>query len=129
HHRRIDRDQHRRGPRGLCQGAAGGALMAMNSQGRPTTPGAAGPAASGIETFTGHRGLDYEELLIFESGSLSKSGVDLPEPKPVKSRLNGLERNGPIGLPGLTEPEAMRHYVRLSQRNYAIDTGLYPLGS
>ena len=103
--------------------------MAMNSQGRPTTPGAAGPAASGIETFTGHRGLDHEELLIFESGSLSKSGVDLPEPKSVKSRLNGLERNGPIGLPGLTEPEAMRHYVRLSQRNYAIDTGLYPLGS
>ncbi len=67
--------------------------------------------------------------LIFEAGSLSKSGVDLPEPKPVASRLNGLERQGQIGLPGLTEPEAMRHYVRLSQRNYAIDTGLYPLGS
>ena len=34
-----------------------------------------------------------------------------------------------IGLPGLSEPEAMRHYVRLSRKNYAIDTGLYPLGS
>ena len=102
--------------------------MAMNSQGRPTAPGAVSPGTE-VRTFTGHRGLDHEEPLIFESGSLSKSGVDLPEPKAVASRLNGLERQGQIGLPGLTEPEAMRHYVRLSQRNYAIDTGLYPLGS
>src|SRR5690606_17157737 len=35
----------------------------------------------------------------------------------------------PIGLPGLTEPEAMRHYTRLSRQNYAIDLGLFPLGS
>ena len=34
-----------------------------------------------------------------------------------------------IGLPGLSEPETMRHYVRLSRKNYAIDSGLYPLGS
>jgi glycine dehydrogenase subunit 2 len=32
-------------------------------------------------------------------------------------------------LPALSEPEAMRHYVRLSQKNYAIDMGIYPLGS
>ena len=31
--------------------------------------------------------------------------------------------------PGLSEPETMRHYVRLSQKNYAIDLGVYPLGS
>ena len=31
--------------------------------------------------------------------------------------------------PGLTEPEAVRHYVRLSRKNYSIDAGLYPLGS
>ena len=35
----------------------------------------------------------------------------------------------PIGLPGLSEPEAMRHYVRLSQKNHAIDLAIYPLGS
>ena len=40
-----------------------------------------------------------------------------------------MERRGEIGLPGLTEPETMRHYVRLSRKNYAIDSGLYPLGS
>ena len=38
-------------------------------------------------------------------------------------------RTDPIGLPGLSEPEAVRHYVRLSQKNHAIDLALYPLGS
>ncbi|MDG1438896.1 MAG: aminomethyl-transferring glycine dehydrogenase subunit GcvPB, partial [Emcibacteraceae bacterium] len=38
-------------------------------------------------------------------------------------------RDDEIGLAGLTEPEAMRHYTRLSRKNYAIDLGLYPLGS
>jgi glycine dehydrogenase subunit 2 len=32
-------------------------------------------------------------------------------------------------LPGLSEPQVVRHFTRLSQKNYAIDTGLYPLGS
>lgn len=34
-----------------------------------------------------------------------------------------------IGLPELSEPQVVRHYLRLSQRNYGVDTGLYPLGS
>ncbi|MFN2258773.1 MAG: aminomethyl-transferring glycine dehydrogenase subunit GcvPB, partial [Parasphingopyxis sp.] len=40
-----------------------------------------------------------------------------------------LHRNKPIGLAGLTEPETVRHYTRLSRQNYAIDLGLFPLGS
>jgi glycine dehydrogenase subunit 2 len=47
----------------------------------------------------------------------------------VQSRLGGLERNREIGLPGLSEPETVRHYTRLSRQNYAIDLGLFPLGS
>jgi len=43
--------------------------------------------------------------------------------------LCGLRRSAEIGLPGLSEPEVVRHYVRLSRMNYAIDAGLYPLGS
>ncbi len=102
--------------------------MVMNTQGRPTSAGNA--ASSSDATFTGHRGLDHEESLIFERrGSYTKTGVDLPEPKKHQSRLGGLERKGDIGLPGLSEPETMRHYVRLSRKNYAIDSGLYPLGS
>ena len=101
--------------------------MAMNTQGRPTSPGSA--ASSGGATFSGNRGLDHEEALIFEVGGLDKTGVDLPDLHAHELRLGGLERKAPIGLPGLTEPETMRHYVRLSRQNYAIDSGLYPLGS
>ncbi|WP_442755137.1 aminomethyl-transferring glycine dehydrogenase subunit GcvPB [Methylocystis sp. JAN1] len=81
------------------------------------------------ETFTGNRGLDQEEPLLFEIGRLDATGVDLDEAPQITPRLGGLERKDAIGLPGLTEPETMRHYVRLSRKNYSIDAGLYPLGS
>jgi glycine dehydrogenase subunit 2 len=81
------------------------------------------------ETFTGNRALMLEEALIFEIGDSHTTGVDFdPAPK-VQSRLGGLERNREIGLPGLSEPETVRHYTRLSRQNYAIDLGLFPLGS
>jgi glycine dehydrogenase subunit 2 len=86
-------------------------------------------AGGDIQTFTGNRGLDHEEPLLFEVGSFDKSGVDLPAPKSGTLRIGNLARTAPIGLPGLSEPEAVRHYVRLSRKNYAIDSGLYPLGS
>ncbi|HYI71645.1 MAG TPA: aminomethyl-transferring glycine dehydrogenase subunit GcvPB, partial [Skermanella sp.] len=70
-----------------------------------------------------------EEPLIFEQDSPGTTGVDLPEPPPVKSRLGKVRERGTIGLPGLSEPEVIRHYTRLSQKNFAIDSGLYPLGS
>src|SRR5208337_3297340 len=76
------------------------------------------------------------------SGVLSPLGetAAAPSPSPLgeragvrgdsfANRLGGLERSEPIGLPGLSEPEAIRHYVRLSQKNYSIDTGIFPLGS
>jgi glycine dehydrogenase subunit 2 len=81
------------------------------------------------ETFSGNRGLDIEEALIFEQDAPGRCGVDLPEPASLKPRLGGLERRGSIGLPGLSEPQVVRHFTRLSQKNYAIDSGLYPLGS
>ena len=82
-----------------------------------------------IETVTGNRGLQLEEPLIFEQDSPSHCGVDLPEPAPFRSRLGGLDRQAAIGLPGLSEPQVVRHFTRLSQKNYSIDSGLYPLGS
>ena len=98
----------------------------LNRQGRETAPGAI--ETGEIETFTGNRGLALEEPLIFEIGDSARTGVDLPAPPKVASRLGGLERE-PIGLPGLSEPEAVRHYTRLSRQNFAIDMGLFPLGS
>ncbi|ADZ71797.1 aminomethyl-transferring glycine dehydrogenase subunit GcvPB [Polymorphum gilvum] len=102
--------------------------MTMNTQGRPTAPGE--PETSfRPKTFTGNRGLDMEEPLIFEIGRTDTTGVDLDEPAEFAPELGAHARSAPIGLPGLAEPEAMRHYVRLSRNNYAIDSGLYPLGS
>ncbi|PSC04664.1 glycine dehydrogenase (aminomethyl-transferring) [Alsobacter soli] len=99
----------------------------LNRQGRPSQPGEAAVAAH--PTFTGNRALQQEEPLIFEIGRPETTGVDVDEPAPFEPRLGGLERTDGVGLPGLSEPEAMRHYVRLSQKNYGIDTGLFPLGS
>ncbi len=82
-----------------------------------------------VATFTGNRALMLEEALIFEIGTSSTTGVDLAAPPKVASRLGNLSRNTPIGLPGLSEPETVRHYTRLSRQNYAIDLGLFPLGS
>jgi glycine dehydrogenase subunit 2 len=80
-------------------------------------------------TFTGNRALMLEEVLIFEIGDTTTTGVDLAIPPAVASRLGGLERNRDIGLPGLSEPQTVRHYTRLSRQNYAIDLGFFPLGS
>ncbi|MEJ1157783.1 aminomethyl-transferring glycine dehydrogenase subunit GcvPB [Prosthecomicrobium sp. N25] len=99
----------------------------LNDQGRPTRPETF--QAHTPWTFTGNRALRVEEPLLFEIGRAETTGVDLPEPEGVPPRLGAHRRTTPIDLPGLTEPEAMRHYVRLSRSNYSIDTGLYPLGS
>ncbi|HMT05056.1 MAG: aminomethyl-transferring glycine dehydrogenase subunit GcvPB [Solirubrobacterales bacterium] len=40
-----------------------------------------------------------------------------------------LLREKPAGLPEVSEPEIIRHYNRLSRRNFDLDTGFYPLGS
>ena len=101
-------------------------MSTMNTVGRPTTPNA---VTSKPATLTGGRGLLQNEHLIFESDGWGKTGVDLPEPKTDGSDLGDLVRRDPIGLPGLSEPETMRHYVRLSQKNHAIDLAIYPLGS
>jgi len=100
--------------------------MSMNREGRPTRPEAAEGAPP---TFTGNRALMLEEPLIFELGEEDGCGVDIEDSGSSGNRLAGLERNRPIGLPGLSEPQAVRHYTRLSRQNYAIDLGLFPLGS
>jgi glycine dehydrogenase subunit 2 len=99
----------------------------LNRQGRPTSAGET--TTETHETFTGNRALMQEEALVFESGRYDITGVDMPPVPKVKSRLGKLARKGEIGLPALSEPETMRHFVRLSQKNYGIDTGLFPLGS
>lgn len=101
--------------------------MTMQAIGRPTAPEAS--ESNTVQTVSGSRGLLQHEGLIFEVGSPDKTGVDLPAPSGRADRLGGVKRKLQSGLPGLSEPEAVRHYMRLSQRNYAIDLGFFPLGS
>ena len=97
--------------------------MSMNNQGRPT-----GIGTSDFTSVSGSSLLPNEPLL-FEIGDREHSGVDLPDVKIDGAFLGGFERKSEIDLAGLTEPETLRHYVRLSRLNYSIDSGMYPLGS
>ena len=100
----------------------------LSAQGKPTTTGEKAERVSQA-TISGHSGLDLEEPLLFEVGRREVTGVDFPDITLENDRLGGLRRQMPIGLAGLTEPEALRHYVRLSRKNASIDANLYPLGS
>ena len=101
--------------------------MTMLNVGRPTRPEAIVEASP--KTLCGGRGLLHDEPLLFELGGWDKTGVDLPDASVDAGDLGDLVRTQPIGLAGLSEPETLRHYVRLSQKNHAIDLALYPLGS
>nr|WP_245647594.1 aminomethyl-transferring glycine dehydrogenase subunit GcvPB [Novosphingobium lentum] len=83
-----------------------------------------------VHTATGNRGLQLEEPLIFEIGAPGGCGVDFDavEGGPADA-LAPFVRKAPLALPGLSEPETVRHYTRLSRQNYAIDLGPFPLGS
>ena len=110
-------------------------MTALTAVGRPTRPEPAAAFASGAagEVFPG-RGLQQSEPLIFELDRWGLSGVDFDEDEGLDGDLAaddlaGLTRARAPDLPGLSEPETMRHYVRLSHNNHAIDLALYPLGS
>jgi glycine dehydrogenase subunit 2 len=68
---------------------------------------------------------------IFEKSSPGRGGGKIPHPPAdALARIPvGARRTRPPALPELNEPEVVRHYVNLSQLNYAVDTGFYPLGS
>jgi glycine dehydrogenase subunit 2 len=78
-------------------------------------------------------GIEWREPPIFERGAPGRSGVslgalDVP-PVDFRALLGSLARKSAAALPEVSEPEAVRHFVRLSQWNYSIDTQFYPLGS
>ncbi len=74
------------------------------------------------------RGLNYEENLLWDKARSDESGVDLPEPVNLPLKI-GLPERGAIGMPQVSEPQVVRHFVRLSTMNYSIDSGFFPLGS
>ena len=69
------------------------------------------------------------EPLIYELSSPGRVGVTLPEPDVPSARLPDSFLRQNLPLPELAEVDVVRHFVRLSQLNYGVDVGLYPLGS
>jgi glycine dehydrogenase subunit 2 len=88
------------------------------------------PAAAGMQT-----PLQREQArTIFEKGApgrraFTAPALDVPEADPAGLLPPAFRRSGPARLPEVSEPELVRHYVRLSKRNFDLDSGFYPLGS
>ncbi|HUN78500.1 MAG TPA: aminomethyl-transferring glycine dehydrogenase subunit GcvPB [Solirubrobacteraceae bacterium] len=73
-------------------------------------------------------------LTIFEKGAPGRRAfqcpeLDVPAVDPDQLLPPELRRVEPPRLPEVSEPEIVRHYVRLSKRNFDLDSGFYPLGS
>jgi len=82
----------------------------------------------------GAHGIQYREPLIFERSEKGRVGVSLPEEgvpeaDPATEIPAELLRGEIEDMPSVTEVQAVRHFVRLSQMNYSVDTGFFPLGS
>ncbi len=82
-----------------------------------------------MKEFPGTSGLVLNEPLLWEKGRRGRSGMSLPRRDvdfaPVDENLLGDIPD----LPDLSEVDVVRHYTRLSQWNFGVDSGMYPLGS
>jgi glycine dehydrogenase subunit 2 len=78
-----------------------------------------------------HVGLLLDEPLLFERSAPGRRGADLPaEPPESEAHLPPELVRGEIdGFPEVSEPDVLRHYLRLSQWNFGTATTFYPLGS
>jgi glycine dehydrogenase subunit 2 len=69
------------------------------------------------------------EPQIYELSTPGRPGHPFPDPDVTRAELPAGLTRAELPLPELSELEVVRHFVRLSQLNHAIDTGFYPLGS
>ena len=73
-----------------------------------------------------------EQPLLFELGKPGRKAIDLPAcDVPLADNLMPTKylRTAKAALPEVSQLELMRHYTQLSNRNFGVDTGFYPLGS
>lgn len=69
------------------------------------------------------------EPLIYDLGAPGRIGVNLPDCDVPESPMPAELMRDDLALPEVGEVQVVRHFVKLSQLNYSIDQGLYPLGS
>ena len=74
--------------------------------------------------------MKYYDKLIFELSRPGRTGYSLPASFTTAPAVPGnLARKSPLDLPEVSEVDVVRHYTNLSQMNFGVDTGFYPLGS
>ena len=77
--------------------------------------------------------MKYYDKLIFELSKPGRTGYSLPQTcskcKGTEAIPAGLLRSNAPQLPQVSEVDVVRHYTNLSQMNFGVDTGFYPLGS
>ncbi len=77
----------------------------------------------------GTHGLVFNEPLLWEKGKPGRNGISPPRQDVPQSPLDtALAGEGP-DFPDLSEVDVVRHFTRLSQWNFGVDSGMYPLGS
>ncbi len=69
------------------------------------------------------------EPFLYDFSRPGRRGVDMPDPDVPLTPLPAEYLRDDLPLPEINETEVVRHYIRLSQKNYAVDKGFYPLGS
>lgn len=69
------------------------------------------------------------EPTVYEMSMTGRGGFTLPESDVSEAELPTECLRADNGLPELSEADVVRHYLRLSQRNFGVDSGFYPLGS
>ena len=73
--------------------------------------------------------MKYYDKLIFELSRPGRTGYSLPETDCKLPSEGKVWRKAELKLPEVSEPDVVRHYTNLSQMNFGVDTGFYPLGS
>ena len=73
--------------------------------------------------------MKYYDKLILELSQSGRTGFSLREAHSEVQLPENLKRKTALNLPEVSEPDVVRHYTNLSQMNFGVDTGFYPLGS
>jgi len=84
---------------------------------------------STISEFPGAGGLILNEPLLWHKGKKGRVGMSIPAGEVPTAAIDARLVGGPVDFPDLSEIDVVRHYTRLSQWNFGVDSGMYPLGS
>jgi glycine cleavage system P protein (glycine dehydrogenase) subunit 2 len=77
----------------------------------------------------GTTGLIFNEPLLWEKGNTGRTGFSMPRRDVASCSVDENLRGSGPDFPDLSEIEIVRHFIRLSQWNFSVDSGMYPLGS